>query len=109
MVGGLSNATTPPGFVLDWDEPKPKVSVALPPGFVLDDTMAQHAPGATGQAGDGPSTDEPQEPTIGRKGDKRAGTRFQPDLGATTIQGATLNFGDEIVAGAGIQIERRHG
>lgn len=82
-------AQLPAGFVLD-DEPMPRQAAGLPEGFVLDEGPAQPAPVLT--------ADE-QTPTSGRKGDKVAGTRLAADLGSTTLQGATLNFGDEIVAG----------
>lgn len=75
------------------------------PPVAADAGMFKNAPGITGQAGNGPSTDEPQAPTIGRKGDRVAGSRMLPDLGSTTLQGATLNFGDELTAGLAAPLE----
>lgn len=70
----------------------------MPPA-AADAGMFKNAPGITGQAGNGPLTADAQAPNIGIKGDKVAGSRMQPDLGSTTLQGATLNLGDEITAG----------
>lgn len=102
-------ANLPPGFVLDEEQPQlPKAAAnsGLPAGFVLDVSgVAKHAPGVTGEAGEGNLTADAQAPNIGAKGDMKAGSRFKPDLGSTMLQGATLNFGDELVSGIAAPIK----
>jgi hypothetical protein len=81
------------------DAPKPKKAAS----GLFDDLIpapVQHAPGVTGQRGEGVSTEDEQEPNIGRKGDMRPDSRVK--IGAlsdkfTNI--AALGFGDEIVSG----------
>jgi hypothetical protein len=81
------------------DAPKPKKAA----GSAFADLIpapVQHAPGVTGQRGEGVSTEDEQEPNIGRKGDMRPDSRVK--IGAlsdkfTNI--AALGFGDEIVSG----------
>lgn len=67
--------------------------------------LTQHAPGVTGAAGEGVMSADAQAPNIGAKGDMKPGSRFQPDLGSTMLQGMTLNFGDELVSGIAAPIK----
>lgn len=78
------------------DAPKPK---RAPGGNMFADLIpqpVQHAPGVTGQRGVGGETEGEQQTTVGRKGDRFAGSRIMPDTNLAGAEGALLNLGTEV-------------